>query len=65
MNVSIQSIQQSMQALGLNTEKNLSDPKTVTPHQAGLLYQHMAIMEMAHQIMKSLQQHQHMFKSSS
>lgn len=65
MDISIQSIQQSMQALGLNTEKGLSDPKTITPHQAARLYQHMAIMEMAHQIMKSLQQHQHMFKSSS
>ena len=65
MSISIQNIQQSMQTLSLNTEKNLSDPKTVTPQQAARLYQHMAIIEMAHQIMKSLQQHQHLFKSSS
>ena len=65
MNLGIQNIQQSMQALSLNTEKGLSDPKTVTPQQAAMLFQHIAVIQMAHEIMKNLQQHQHMFKSSS
>ena len=59
MDSNIQNIQQSMQTLSLNTEKHLNDPKTLTPHQAALLFLHIAIIQLAHQIMKSLQQHQH------